>query len=148
MPESLTIPATPLTAGTATFGPATNTYNVDSFIKAQTGTLLGVENITSVKITSCELIINNATTTNNLQNFRSCSASFSSNTNATPYQINIPNINDVYATSINLPVDTTAELKSYLGNQFNYSVSGELRRATTIPLNCTLQFTFSVVVQG
>lgn len=145
---SLTIPPTPMTVGTATFGPATNSYNVDSFIKAQTGTLLGVQNITSVKIVSCVLTVNNPDAANNLQNFQSGYADFSSNTNSTPYRINIPSIPDVFSTSINLPVDTSAELSSYLGNEFNYSVGGNMRRATTIPLNCTLQFTFNVIVQG
>ena len=95
---NVTIPVTPLTSGTAVFGPTSNSYNVDSFIKAQTGTLLGVQNITSVKITSCVLMINNATKANNLQNLK--------------------------------------------------SGGGKLRDAITVPLNCTLQFTFKVIVQG
>jgi hypothetical protein len=145
---NITIPATPLTSGPATFGPASNTYNVDSFIKAQTGTLLGVQNITSAKLTSCVLIINNPDIKNNLQNFQSASAQFSSNTNSTPYIINVPFIPDSYGVMSDMPVDTAAELSSYLGNQFIYSVTGKLRKATTVPLNCTLQFTFSLVVQG
>jgi hypothetical protein len=145
---ALTIPATPLTTGTATFGPATNSYNVDSFIKAQTGTLLGEQNITSVKLTSCVLIINNPDVDNNLANFQSASAEFSSNTNSNPYTIDVPSIPSTYGTALNMPVDTTVDLSTYLGNQFNYSVSGKMRKATTKALNCTLQFTFNLVVQG
>jgi hypothetical protein len=59
----------------------------------------------------------------------------------------MPTIADNYTISLNLPVDST-ELSTYLGNQFYYSISAKLRRATTIPLNCSVSYSFNVVVQG
>jgi len=144
---NITIPITTDTS-LITVGPATNSYNVDSFIKASTGNQLGEANITNVKLASVLFTLNNADSVNNFADFESVSASFSSNTNTTPYTINIANNPDVYAATLSLPVDTTVQLKTYLGNQFTYSVSGKLRRPTTKPLNCTVTFTFNVAVQG
>jgi hypothetical protein len=145
---NLTIPVTNASSGTLTFGPVANYYNVDSFIKASTANQLGVSNITSVKLTSCTITINNATSANNFANFSSCSASFSSNTDTSPYTLDISNNPNTFSGTINLPVDTSQNLSSYLGDQFNYSVSGALRSSITIPLNCTISYAFNVVVQG
>jgi hypothetical protein len=44
---------------------------------------------------------------------------------------------------------TTKELKGYMmGNQYNYSVGGKLRRGTTDTLRCTIDFEFTLRVQG
>ena len=51
-------------------------------------------------------------------------------------------------TSLSLPVDNTVELKSYIGNQFQYNVSGVLRKAVTTTLTATVTFTYSLVVNG
>lgn len=145
--ETVTVTIPPST-GSISVGPITSSYNVDSFIKANTGNQLGISNITSVKISACVLNLNNSTTANNFANFQSCSASFYSNTNQTPYALSISGNPDVQSTQLSLPVDSTAQLSSYLGNQFTYNLSGSLRRPTTIPLNCTITFTYSLVVQG
>jgi hypothetical protein len=145
---NVTIPVTSNTNGIITVGPTVSAYNVDSFIRANTGNQLGISNITSVKLNSVTFKLNNANSSNNFANFQSVSASFSSNTNSTPYTINIADNPDTYATTISLPVDTTVDLKTYLGNQFTYSISGQLRRPTTVPLNCTITFNFNVSVQG
>ncbi len=145
---NVTIPVTTGVNGVVTVGPATNRFNVDSFVMAQTGNQLNASNITSVKLSSVVFTLNNANAFNNFQNFESCSASFSSNTNPTPYTVEIANNPDVFANTLTLPVNGDAELKSYIGNEFNYTVSGKVRRGTTIPLDCTVSFTFSVKVQG
>src|SRR5271156_1441866 len=146
---TFTIPPTPSLDSTI-LGSATNSYNVDSFIKANTASTLGISNITSVKLSSCVITITSgADSTNNFANFSSCVASFYSNNNTTPYSISIPSNPDAYSTTLTMPVDTTAELKSYLsGNTFNYSVSGKLRRATTQTLTCTISYSFTMNVQG
>jgi len=146
---NVTIPVTSDTSGTITVGPTVTTFNVDSFVRAQTGNQLGAANINSVKLNSVIFSLNNAgISTNNFRDFQSVSASFTSNTNSTPYSISIANNPDVYATVLNVPVDTTVELKSYIGNTFNYTVTGKLRHPTTIPLQCTIAVTFSVNVRG
>ncbi|NDC41703.1 MAG: hypothetical protein EBZ77_09165, partial [Chitinophagia bacterium] len=60
----------------AVTGMQTNTYNVDSFIKASTAGALGVANISSAKIKACTIHINNATPEINFQNFKSFVGSF------------------------------------------------------------------------
>ena len=147
---TVVIPAISDTGTQLTLGTASNTYNVDSVIKANSASTLGISNITSIKLTSCVVTITSGySTANNFANFESCNASFSSTSNTTPYVISIPSNPDVNATSISIPVDPTAELKSYIsGTTFNYSLGGKLRRATTAPITCTVQFTFAVNVQG
>jgi hypothetical protein len=137
----------PPTGGSISVGPMTTNYNVDSFVRASTAGQLGAANISSVKLTSCVITINNPSIANNFGNFESCSASFYSNTDTNPYTVNIANNPNSYATTLNLPVDQT-ELASYIGNQFTYSLAGKLRRPTTTTLHCTVTFTYSVNVQG
>jgi hypothetical protein len=124
-------------------------YNVDSFIRANTGNALGIDNIESVKIESCTLTLLNPTTANNFANFRSATGSVYSNSNTTPYSMSITNNPDVYATTMSLPVDTTVNLKSYLtGNQLTYSAGGSLRRATTDSVHVKVDFKFKIHVHG
>jgi hypothetical protein len=146
---NVTIPATGDTSGTITIGPSSSVFNVDSFIKAQTGNQLGAANITSLKLKSVVFTLNNADiATNNFRNFKSVAASFSSNTNSTPYNVSIANNPDVYSNTLNVPIDTTVDLKTYIGDQYNYFVTGKLLHGTTKPLDCTITFTFSVNVKG
>lgn len=144
---TITFPASGNTTGPISFGATSIAYNVDSFIMASTANQLNSSNISSVKIVSMKLTLTNPDQSNNFANLQSVNASFTSNINSTPYIVSVNNIADTYTTTIDLPVDST-ELKTYLGNQFNYSINAVLRRATTIPLNCTISYQFSVAVQG
>ena len=145
----VTIPVTSDTSVTAG-ATQTNYYNVDSFIKANTANVLGLANITSAKIKSCTITLDSGySADNNFANFRSCSASVYSSSNATPYLLSVANNPDTYATTLSLPVDTTTDLKSYLtGSNFTYNVAGHLRRPTTQVIKATVQFAFTVHVQG
>ena len=146
---TVAIPPMANAGSSASVDAGSNTINIDSFIKAHTAGLLGVANIQSVKLTSCTVTVQNGNAANNFANFESCNAAFSSNAEVIPYQISIADNPDAFATSLTMPVDTTTELKSYLvGNQFNYSVGGKLRRSTTDTLNCTIQFQFNIRVKG
>lgn len=139
----------PVDTTVAFTGAATNYYNVDSFIKASTANVLGINNITSAKIASCQITIDNPSTANNFANFKSCSASFHTNAKTDPYTVSVANNPDVYATSLNLPVDTSADIRTYFnGNQFSYSLNGALRRATTDSLRCKMVVKFRMRVQG
>ena len=145
---NITIPAMSDTSGVFSVGPISTSYNVDSFVRAQTGNQFGAANITSVKLSSVTLTLSNATNTNNFRNFESVYTAFYSNTNTTPYVLSYNDTSTDFSSSISMPVDTSAELKTYLGNQFTYDVTGKLRQATTMPLDCTITFTFGVKVQG
>ena len=142
-----TIPVTTNT-GAMAVGPIVTAFNVDSFIKANTASQLGVANIKSVKLSSVVLTLNNADAANNFQNFAFVNLDLSSNTNGTPYTMSIPNNPDSYASTLSLPVDTTVDLSTYIGNEFTYTVRGNLRKPTTKELNCTATVTFNLVVKG
>ena len=131
-------------------GTETNYYNIDSFIKANTLGTMGVSNISSVKITSCSIALNNATSANNFANFSTCTGGFYTDGDNTPYSVTIANNPDVYSAVLNLPVDTSAELKGYLSNSkiFTYTLSGALRRPTTDSVHCTATFYFKIHVKG
>ncbi len=146
---NFTIPPCPNT-NIAVAGSQTVYYNIDSFIKANTMNTMGIANITSAKVASCQITLLDPTTANNFANFKSCTSSFYSDADATPYQMNISDNPDVYATSLTLPVDTSSELKGYLtnGRQFTYSLSGNLRRPTKDSIHCTATISFKVHVQG
>lgn len=145
---TIVIPPTAASTGVAT-GSATNTINIDSVIKANTSNQLGVSNITSVKITSATMILENPDSANNFQNFSSCTASFYTNSNTAPYGVTIASNPNVYESTLDLPVNGNDELKSYInGNQFTYSAGGTLRTSTTQSLTCTISFTFNIHVKG
>ena len=131
-------------------GSQTNYYNIDSFIKARTGGMMGLANITRAKLESCVLVLNNSTQAENFANFRSCIGTFYTNSNTTPYVVNIASNPDVFADTLTLPVDTSADLTTYVNNgtQFTYSLGGRLRRATHDTLHCTATFKFNLHVQG
>ncbi len=146
---NFTIPPCPNTS-IEVAGSQTNYYNIDSFIRASTVNTMGVSNITSAKIKSCTITILDPKTAINFANFISCSGSFYSDGNKTPFGVTVNNNPDVYATELKLPVDTSAELKGYLNNskQFTYTLRGNLRRPTTDSIHCTATFAFNVHVQG
>ena len=131
-------------------GSETNYYNIDSFIKANTLGTMGVANITSAKIASCVITLQDPTTANNFADFMSCTGGFYTDGDNTPFQVSIPNNPNVYSASLTLPVDTSAELKGYLTNSkiFTYTFSGNLRKATTDSIHCTATFAFKIHVQG
>ncbi len=131
-------------------GSETNYYNIDSFIKANTMGTMGVANISSAKIQSCSITLLDPKPNLNFANFRTCSGGFYSDGYTTPYDVSITNNPDVYATTLELPVDTSADLKGYLTNahKFTYTLSGNLRRPTTDSIHCTATFSFKVHVQG
>jgi hypothetical protein len=143
------IPPTDDTSSSHILNSGTTYINIDSFVKANTKNVLGVNNITSVKITAVKLTLLDGTTTNNFANFQSCSASFYSNANTNPYSVSIPNNPDATVYTLDLPIDPNAELKSYMtGNAFTYSVGGKLRRPVTQPVKCKIEFGFNIVVNG
>jgi hypothetical protein len=131
-------------------GSQSTQYNIDSFIQNKTANVLHVSNITSAKFKSCEITINNATNALNFANFKSVKGSFFTESEPTPFLVNIPNNPDENASVLSLPVDTTHELRSYLtnSNHFTYTLGGKLRRPITDTLHCTMRCTFRMHVQG
>jgi hypothetical protein len=124
-------------------------YNLDSFIKANTGGVLGINNIASVRINNCTFNCSNAISTANFQDFQTVTFSFTSTSNTTPFTLTV-NQPDVFASSMVLtPTDTSTEMKSYLsGSSFNYGISGQMRRGTSDSMQCNVTFTFTINVHG
>jgi len=130
-------------------GSGTNSCNIDSFVRANTKNVLGVNNINSVKLTACTVFIHNGSTINNFANLESCYTSFYSTGNTTPFQVVLASNPATYSTVLNLPVDPTINLKSYIkGNDFFYNIGAKLRKPITDSLRCTIEYTFSVNVLG
>ncbi len=130
-------------------GTQTNYYNVDSFIKANTNNILGLSNITSAKITSCVVTMQSPPAGISFGNFKSVNASFFTNGNTTPFVVAIANNPDVNTTTLNIPVDSNADLRPYFnGNNYTYAMSGSLRRAITDTVKCKVQLKYKIHVEG
>lgn len=142
---SFSIPPQPV--GTQTLSSFTATLNVDSIIKANASNM-GINNIKSVKITSCSFTLLNADATNNFGALSACQATLSSSSNTTPVTLaEISNNPDANSSSLSLPVNSSVELKNYFsGTSFYYTISGTTRRATTQTMNCTATVKFDVQV--
>jgi hypothetical protein len=125
-------------------------FNVDSFVKAGTSNQLDISNLTVAKINSCILTLSNPDSANNFANLQTTTLQFYTDSMSTPYTIgNINNNPDKYSTSLTMPVDTSANLSTYLhATKFVYSIAGKLRRSTTDTLKCSVQTTFTLHVQG
>lgn len=136
-----------LQTGNVTINDQSVPVNIDSIIHANNAEL-AVENIKSVKLTSCTITMTDGDSANNFSALQSCSATLSSNSNTTPVQLaGITNNPDVEAYSLELPVNTTAELKDYFkGSSFTYSLSGNARKTTSKELHCnaTIRYTLNV----
>ncbi len=150
------VPIVPDTTLHSSMSSGTFTYNLDSMIKAETKNAFNITNIGKVTLKSCTVTIMNPDSANNFANFQQCNLSFYSNKNATPANIaSISNNPDVYATVLNIPVDNTVDLKSYLysststtATTVNYVWGGKLRRATTKSLTIMVHVEYTIHVQA
>ena len=135
------IPAQPV--GTQQLSQFSVPLNVDSILKKKNSSL-GLDNIKSVKVKTCTIVLLNGDGTNNFGALSAAKAEMSSSSNSTMVTIAELSSNpDATANSLNLPVNGNTELKGYFkGNTFTYRVSGTTRRATTKALECraTIQF--------
>ncbi|MCW3121628.1 MAG: hypothetical protein JWQ38_1120 [Flavipsychrobacter sp.] len=147
--KSITIPATTYTTSGLSYGPSMVSYNVDSFIKAQTGTSLGLNDIVNAKVLSIKFTIMDTSMANNLQNFENMAATLVTDKYTVPLtfaQNNISATDPAYTMSI--PVDSNAEIKTYFGDIFSYSVTGKLRKITTADMHCKVEYVFRINVEG
>ncbi|HEX6429619.1 MAG TPA: hypothetical protein VF008_18130 [Niastella sp.] len=143
---SFTIPAQP-SAGTYTLAQFSTSLNVDSLIKAENSSL-GINNIKSVKITACAITLQNADTLNHFGVLSTCKAELSTNNNSTLATLAELSSNRDTATSyLNLPVNSSLELKNYFsGTSFYYKISGTTRRPITKDLQAKATIKFDVQV--
>jgi hypothetical protein len=150
---TITVPIVPDTLSHSNVGGGSFKYNLDSMIKAQTGSnTLGVSNISKVTLNSCQLTILNPDQSNNFANFESCYLNVSTSNNSTPVEAaSITNNPDQYAETLSLPVSNNIDLKSYLSSGNNtvtvsYSLGGKLRRATNKMVNINIHASYTIHV--
>jgi len=129
-------------------------YNIDSLIRNKTSNALSASNIQKVTVTSVKLTIVNPDNTNNFANFKYSALYFNSSVNnvsvLTAYVQNNPN---VYSDTLNLPVGSSVDLKSYLYSSsssgpvtINYAFGGQLRSPTTKILTVAAHVTYDIKV--
>jgi hypothetical protein len=121
--------------------------NIDSTIKAQNSEV-GSANIKEVKIKSCELSLTNGDSKNNFSAFESCTLEIKSNAKSTFVKMAGTSSNpDVEAQTINLPVESTLDLKDYFvnGSQFTYRITAKTRKKTDKELKCKVMVKYNIV---
>lgn len=123
--------------------------NVDSIIKANNTDSFNISNIKSVTVTSANTILTGTTdAADNFGNLSSLSVSISSTSDtAANIFAGLTNNPGTFATSLNIPVNTTVNLKNYFdATLFNFTFRSGLAAPTTIdlPAQATIQFTIVV----
>lgn len=134
-------------AGSSSFGQTNIPVNIDSLIKANNAEL-AVGNIKSVKLKSCVVTMVDGDAANNFSALESCQASFFSNTKTTPVTVaSVSGNPDVEAYTLNLPVNTSIDLKDYFSaSSFTYSLSGNARKTTSKEIHCTATIRYTLNV--
>src|SRR5688572_30277149 len=85
---AMTVPAIPFVIPMELgFGSFTQSFNLDSAVKANTAGAFGADAVHSVKIKSVTITITNADDNNNLSNFESARVMLSSNAQADPVEL-------------------------------------------------------------
>lgn len=121
--------------------------NLDSIIKAQNAEV-NSKNIKEVRLTSCELVLQNGDAKNNFSALESCKLQLASNVKPEFITMaSVENNPDVVAYTLVLPVDNSLDLKDYFLNAttFSYKVSGKTRKTTDKPLDCKIVVKYNIV---
>ena len=120
-------------------------YNLDSTIKAKTGGVFGVSDVSSITLKSLVVTLQNGDPGNNFANFETLRVDLSSNSNGTPVTIASANIPDATSNTLNMDVSNGLNILSYFqGNQLTYNVAGKVRRATFHELDGLVTITVTV----
>jgi hypothetical protein len=123
--------------------------NVDSIIRASNANSFNISNIKSVTATSANTILTGTTdVADNFGNLSSLSIAISSisDTTATIFA-QVTNNPGTFATSLNIPVNDTVNLKNYFdATLFNFTLRSTLTTPTTIALQAQATIQFNIVV--
>lgn len=131
-------------------GPATLSskdvyFNVDSLIKANNAKL-SASYIRSVTVKSCVVNMIDGDAANNFSALESARVDFSSNVNTNLLTIaEITGNPDVEAYSLEIPVNTTINLKDYFNaTTFSYTLYGNARKTTNKEIHCKATIKYSL----
>ena len=153
--DTVKVPIISDTSIHSALGSGTFTYNLDSMIKGKTSGLVSIKNITSAKLKSCKLTILNPDNDNNFANFKASALYINSSVNPTTIlTANVINNPNVYADTLNLPVDPSLDLKNYLYSSsssgpltVSYFFGAQLRKNTTKILTVVIHAEYDVKLQ-
>ncbi len=131
--------------GAVTIGSSNVYLNVDSIIKA-TNSKLSASYIKSVTVKSCSITMLDGDVNNNFSALENCKFDFSSNVNATLYTIaEITGNPDVESYTLDIPVNSTVNLKDYFGaTTFTYNAAGTARKTTSKAIQCKATIKYSL----
>jgi len=120
--------------------------NVDSIIQANNLSVTA-NNIQSVKITSCDIVMNDGDAQNNFAVLQSGKAELASNTKTDMLTVaELTDNPDVQAYTLSLPVNSNVNLKDYFNaTTFSYKLSGFARRTTSKEIHCTATIHYNLV---
>ena len=142
---TMTIPTIPSSNISGYLGSKTMYYNLDSTIKAKTGGSFGINDVSYVKIKSFNMTVLNGDADNNISNLQSLSIDISSNNNSTPQTLASTSIADGTNNNLIIEVPSQPDILVYLkGTQIKYDFSGQIRRATTHPMDIAVVVTVIV----
>lgn len=146
-PVSFTIPKISLTDSLMPIGNLNvKSLNLDSLINIQTEKF-GAKNIKSIKIKDFKLALLDTNSLNNIQNIEIITVKINA-TGQKEQSIATAAPSDSKAALLTIPlVSGISDLKSFLTSpSFNYSLTGELRTATTKELKAQVTATYVVTV--
>lgn len=143
----VTVPPTSNTTAQQDMGTQSISYNVDSFIKANTNGTLGVNNIKAVSLKSCVVKLRDGSDAdNNFANFETVTASMSTD-NVTKEQtmtVSMPD-KEAYDATLSVP---TEDLSPYLkSTSIKYKVSGKLRREIKKEVKATVTIQYVITAK-
>ncbi|MDQ6812656.1 MAG: hypothetical protein M3040_02780 [Bacteroidota bacterium] len=143
------VPAgTPVPTDERSIGTLTQSFDLDSTIRAKTNGQFGAGDVTSVKIKQIVMNMPNADDQNNFSNFESARFTFASNAGQNTPELEVasfmfPQANT--STMTYVAPDNAPELRPYLnGNKLTYNVYGKLRRFTTKALTVGVKVTMKI----
>jgi hypothetical protein len=133
--------------GATTISDVNFQMNIDSIIKAN-NVKLSANNIKSVKLKSCTLTLLDGDISNNFSALEAISIKFKSNLKTDYINIiDVTNNPDIEAQSLEIPMNTTIDLKDYFNaTSFSYSIGGIARKTTSKTIQCkaTLKYALNV----
>jgi hypothetical protein len=141
-------PGFPVPTSEQSIGSLSQSFNLDSAVKAKTNGEFGASDVTSVKIKQIVFNMSNADEQNNFSNFESARFTLASNTSQNLPEIEVAALTfpQTYTSLVTYnALDNAPELRSYLnGSKLTYNVYGKLRRYTTKALSISVKVTMKV----
>lgn len=133
--------------GATTISDVNIQMNIDSIIKAN-NVKLSANNIKSVKLKSCTLTLLDGDSSNNFSALEAISMKFNSNLKTDYINIiDVTNNPDIEAQSLEIPINTTIDLKDYFNaTSFSYSIGGIARKTTSKTIQCKAALKYSLNV--